>query len=306
MQGSDGEPGRPLSSDGAPRSRPRRAGALRQTRLGRAEILLGVDADGRLVGLRHADGDPVLEKPQLLQSFDTFELALRCRVEHLEGGRGVRVESQVLEVGDATPAVAVVRDRVTREIERPSTQVADDLHGVRARHFGGRGADLQRAHRGNVQGTTGRHHFVGVRRHEHLREQLRAPRRGVHVRDQRPADELAQDLAREPGGRESRRDDAQDARHGKLRTVRRIEGRGSGSGAKGTMTGCRTPASTYCWTRSRQNSTGPTTPRPSRNRSDTPLTAPLRSPALHAALMAVTSSGYPAERKNAAYESTMA
>jgi hypothetical protein len=71
-------------------------------------------------------------------------------------------------------------------------------------------------------------------------------------------------------------------------------------------TGMVSPARPNSAMRSRQNCSGPTTPRPSSSRGDTRFTASTRSPAFHASFTASTSAAKPASRKNDAYTSTIA
>src|SRR4030095_2007292 len=95
--------------------------------------------------------------------------------------------------------------------------------------------------------------------------------------------------------------------HGKARSVRSCAARASEPpGANGTMTGWVSPARVNSAMRSRQKASGPTTPRPSRNRADTCFTAPARSPERQAAFTASTSSTKPALRKRPAYGPTVA
>ena len=93
------------------------------------------------------------------------------------------------------------------------------------------------------------------------------------------------------------------------RIVRRRLGRGSlpcGTGANGTTTGIVSPAPRNSSIRARHCSAVPITPSPASTRGEICLTAPARSPALHAARSASISSANPDARKNRAYASTVA
>src|SRR5438132_602718 len=192
-------------------------------------------------------------------------------VKRVERRLAIRVEARMLEAHDAD-AIAIVGDRVLREVERPAVDAADDLVHVRV-------GDLVR----------------------------RAPRRLVDVDDEGLARDLAEHLARQARGLEARGNDAEDAErrriaHGKARSVRSCAARASppAPGANGTITGCVSPALENSAMRSRQRASGPTTPSPSRKRGETCFTAPPRSPARQAAFTASTSSAKPAFRKKLA------
>src|SRR5215831_6142126 len=80
---------------------------------------------------------------------------------------------------------------------------------------------------------------------------------------------------------------------GNARNVSSVEARAAGPGTpKGNTTGVA-PARMKAWICSRHSDAEPTTPRPSRNRSEIAFTAPARSPDFHAALTASASSAYP-------------
>src|SRR5262245_65262767 len=170
----------------------------------------------------------------------------------------------------------------------------------------------RRHHRRSTMLGAGVDDFLRVRRDQHVRQIRRTPRGLVDADDQRLAGDLAQRLTRQARGLKPRRDDADDAEpgrtvHGNARSVRSCAARASppAPGAKGTITGCVSPARENSAMRSRQNDSGPTTPSPSRKRGDTRFTAPLRSPARQAAFTASTSSAKPALRKKLAYASTV-
>src|SRR3989442_1102778 len=104
-------------------------GAGQEKGLGGQQVFFGVDADRRLLGLDGDDGDVRLEEAQLLEPFGPLERRGRQAMELLERDLAIRVEPDVLVAGDAD-AIAVVGDRVLREVERAVVGVADDLvHG---------------------------------------------------------------------------------------------------------------------------------------------------------------------------------
>src|SRR5207249_4941388 len=88
---------------------------------------------------------PVLEEPELLELLRELERRLRETMEGLERRLAVGVEALVLEARHADP-VAIVGDRVLREIERAAVRATDDLVHVRIRGLLRRQPDLQRAH----------------------------------------------------------------------------------------------------------------------------------------------------------------
>src|SRR2546425_525481 len=189
-------------------------------------------------------------------------------VKRVERRLAIRVEARMLEAHDAD-AIAIVGDRVLREVERPAVDAADDLVHVRVGDLVRRQSDLERGH--------------------------------LRVRA------LAEHLARQARGLEARGNDAEDAErrriaHGKARSVRSCAARASppAPGANGTITGCVSPALENSAMRSRQRASGPTTPSPSRKRGETCFTAPPRSPARQAAFTESTSSAKPAFRKKVA------
>src|SRR5215813_9522497 len=114
----------------APLPSPRGAAALGQERRDGLQIGLGVDADRRLRRLDDDDVDPVLEEPKLLELLGELERRLRQAMERVQRGLAIGVEALMLEAYGAD-AVAVVGDRVLREVERAAVHAADDLVHVR-------------------------------------------------------------------------------------------------------------------------------------------------------------------------------
>src|SRR5438034_946785 len=139
----------------------RRSGAAREVSFDGAEVGFRVDSDRGLVGLDDRDRDPVLEESQLLELLGELERRGWQEVEGLERGAPVGVEADVPEASNAS-SVAVVRDRVLREVERPAVGGADHLVHVRvvrlvAQHLAGQPRGRQA--RGNqTEGGEGRAH----------------------------------------------------------------------------------------------------------------------------------------------------
>src|SRR5439155_13938603 len=125
----------------------RRSGAAREVSFDGPECGFRVDSDRGLVGLDVRDRGPVLEESQLLELLGDLERRGWQEVEGLERGAPVGVEADVLEASDAS-SVAVVRDRVLREVERPAVGGADDLVHVRVVRLVGQEPDLERRHLG--------------------------------------------------------------------------------------------------------------------------------------------------------------
>ena len=76
------------------------------------------------------DGDPILEKAELLEALGAFEGGFRKRAEAVERWLAISVEAEVLGVPDAALLVAVKGDGGAGEIERAAGEVGDDLDGV--------------------------------------------------------------------------------------------------------------------------------------------------------------------------------
>src|SRR6266852_3111819 len=93
------------------------------------------------------DVDAVLEEPELLELLHQLERRRRQTVERVERCFPIRVEARVFVAHDADP-VAIVRDWMLREVERPAVDAADDLVHVRVGHLVGLEADLERGHLG--------------------------------------------------------------------------------------------------------------------------------------------------------------
>src|SRR5207245_5414387 len=121
--------------------------AAREVSFDGAEVGFRVDSDRGLVGLDDRDRDPVLEESQLLELLGELERRGWQEVEGLERGAPVGVEADVPEASDAS-SVAVVRDRVLREVERPAVGGADHLVHVRVVRLVGQEPDLERRHLG--------------------------------------------------------------------------------------------------------------------------------------------------------------
>src|SRR5438093_317968 len=235
---------------------------------------------------------------------------VHVRVRQLVGTEA-DLERGHLGVGTLAEGTDEEPDVVRRDQRLVPLDVHVDVGGARLRDLPdpvGPGRVLGRGHdRRDPELRARSHDLLGIRSDQQVGEVRRLPGRFVHSDDQGLAAELPEDLARQARGLEARRNDAQDAEprvvaHGKARRVRSWASRASppAPGANGTITSWVSPARVNSAMRSRQNAAGPTTPRPSRNRGDTCLTAPARSPARHAALTASTSSAKPAPRKKLA------
>src|SRR5947199_9333956 len=82
-------------------------------------------ADRGLVGLEDHDRDAVLKEAELLELLGLLERRGWQAMERRERRARVGVEADVLEAGDAA-GIAVVGDRVLREVERVAVGGADD------------------------------------------------------------------------------------------------------------------------------------------------------------------------------------
>src|SRR5207249_1556048 len=136
--------GMPLAYSARLRSAGRSA-ALRHERGDGLEIGFGVDTDRRLRRLEEDDVDPVFEEAELLELLRELERGGRETMERVERRLAIRVEARMLEARHAD-SVAIVGDRVLREVERAAVDTADDLVHVRVRDLVRRQPDLERAH----------------------------------------------------------------------------------------------------------------------------------------------------------------
>src|SRR6266540_4369878 len=134
------------------------------------EVGLRVHADRRRVGLDDDDVDAVLEEPELLELLHQLERRRGQTVESVERRFPIRVEARVFVAHDADP-IAIVRDWMFREVERPAVDAADDLVHVRVGHLLGLEADLVR--RDQRFGTLDIHVDVGGARLRDLPDPIR-------------------------------------------------------------------------------------------------------------------------------------
>src|SRR5262249_38309172 len=109
------------------------------------EIGFGGDADRRLRRLDDDDVDPVLEEPELLELLGELERRLRQTMEGVERRLAIGVEALMLEAHRAD-AVAIVGDRVLREVKPAAVHAPAHLLHVRVRGLVRSELDLERAH----------------------------------------------------------------------------------------------------------------------------------------------------------------
>ncbi len=127
------------------------------------QVFFGVDPDRRLVGLHDDDRDAVLQEAELLQALRALQRGRRQGMEAVERRGPVRVEPDVLVAHGMDP-VAVVGDRVFREVEGTALGVAHDLVDAGFRQLLGAGADAERAHLGLRAPLERRHQKLEVSR----------------------------------------------------------------------------------------------------------------------------------------------
>src|SRR5207237_10783518 len=85
----------------------------------------------RSVEQRHADGNPMQQGPQLLESFPLLFGDRRQLYPALERFARVRVHAYMLMVDDFSTLIAIEGDRCPGEVERAPVRVDDDLDATR-------------------------------------------------------------------------------------------------------------------------------------------------------------------------------